>query len=264
LHKDVMVTAMGKGLTIFTFGYWGWGNETKLLLQATAEVERGRGFEPPMFVDVRISRSVRASGFCSSAFEELAGPERYSWMRGLGNRAVRDGVPNEITIDHPEAATQLLDLAIERAKMKQRLLVFCACDFPGPTANPMCHRRTVANLVLAEAARRHAPVDVVEWPGGEPRSIQLEVTHQELKKLGASSGRPLMPPWAIGEVAAVAAGSPVEARAGDDTWIFLAQPAKPRRGELVIPQLVRGFEDWEEAWREYSARLGLGVFRSTA
>jgi hypothetical protein len=76
----------------------------------------------------------------------------------------------------------------------------------------------------------------------------------------ASSGRPLTPAWPIGKVASIASGSPVEARWGDERYLFLAQAAKPRRGELVIPQLMWDFADWKEAWREGSGELGLGVF----
>lgn len=49
--------------TIFTWGYYGWGNHTPQLLDAVDAVETSRGFEPPMFVDIRIRRTVRAKGF---------------------------------------------------------------------------------------------------------------------------------------------------------------------------------------------------------
>ena len=47
-------------LTMFTWGYWGWGSSTKKLKQAVDLVERSRGYEPPYFVDVRMKRSGRA------------------------------------------------------------------------------------------------------------------------------------------------------------------------------------------------------------
>ena len=46
--------------TIFTWGYYGWGNATPQLLAAVDAVETNRGFEPPNFVDIRIRRTVRA------------------------------------------------------------------------------------------------------------------------------------------------------------------------------------------------------------
>jgi hypothetical protein len=37
--------------TIFTWGYYGWGNATPQLVEAVDAVETSRGFEPPIFVD---------------------------------------------------------------------------------------------------------------------------------------------------------------------------------------------------------------------
>ena len=74
-----------KRLTIFTWGYYGWGNHTTQLVKAVDAVEASRGFEPPIFVDVRIRRTVRAIGFQGTNFEKLLGPKRHRWMKELGN-----------------------------------------------------------------------------------------------------------------------------------------------------------------------------------
>jgi hypothetical protein len=50
-------------ITLFTFGYYGWGNHTPQLVEAVDAVERSRGFEPPLFVDTRIRRTVRRRAF---------------------------------------------------------------------------------------------------------------------------------------------------------------------------------------------------------
>lgn len=39
-----------------------------------------------------------------------------------------------------------------------------------------CHRTTVAGLVLKAANKRGIEIEVVEWPGGEPGQIDLDVT----------------------------------------------------------------------------------------
>jgi hypothetical protein len=52
-------------LTMFTWGYDGWGSSTRQLKEAVDAVEQARGFEPPCFVDVRISRGVWAEGLDS-------------------------------------------------------------------------------------------------------------------------------------------------------------------------------------------------------
>jgi hypothetical protein len=38
-------------LTLFTWGYWGWGNATHELIRAVDATERQRGFKPPIFFD---------------------------------------------------------------------------------------------------------------------------------------------------------------------------------------------------------------------
>ena len=82
--------------TIFSWGYYGWGNHTSRLVEAVDAVETGRGFEPPLFVDIRIRRSVRAVGFTGSAFETLLGKDRHRWMRSLGNKFIETRTRPEI------------------------------------------------------------------------------------------------------------------------------------------------------------------------
>jgi hypothetical protein len=64
-------------ITLFSWGYWGWGNATRQFVEAVDAAEAAREFAPPLFVDVRISRSVRAAGFRDHAFEQLVGKDRY-------------------------------------------------------------------------------------------------------------------------------------------------------------------------------------------
>jgi hypothetical protein len=53
------VTVVGR-TTLFTWGYYGWGNHTPQLVEAVDAVETSRGFEPPIFVDIRIRRTLDA------------------------------------------------------------------------------------------------------------------------------------------------------------------------------------------------------------
>lgn len=170
---------MAPGLTdsapqLFSFGYWGWGNATPKLVEAVDAAEQARGFLPPLFVDIRIRRAVRAKGFQGNAFGALLGP-RYLWMPALGNRAVQDGRPTEIEIKDPSAAAQLLDRAL--AEPRRRLLFYCACEQPA-----LCHRRTVAHLVIDAAQALGEAVTVVEWPGGAPQMVELEVAPALLRQ----------------------------------------------------------------------------------
>jgi hypothetical protein len=162
--------------TIFTWGYYGWGNATTQLLEAVDAVETSRGFEPPIFVDIRIRRSVRAKGFVGIAFENLVGPTRHRWMKSLGNTFIVTRTGPHIQIAEPSAANDLLDLALEAGDQKQRVLFFCGCQWPRCNGEISCHRSAVAELVLQAAHRRGESIEIVEWPGGQPNQIDLKVT----------------------------------------------------------------------------------------
>ena len=134
-------------LTLFSFGYWGWGNATRRLVKAVDAVETARGFNPPVFVDTRIRRSVRAAGFNGSVFEKQLGPARHVWMKSLGNKRIVSRSGPMIQIAEPEAANDLLDLAIRSQQHDRRLLFFCSCQWPRWKGG-RCHRTAIADLVL--------------------------------------------------------------------------------------------------------------------
>lgn len=162
--------------TIFTWGYYGWGNHTAQLIEAVDAVEMGRGFKPPLFVDIRIRRTVRAVGFIGSAFEKQIGSKRYRWLKSLGNKYIESRTGPSIQIADPSAANELLDLALDCANNKQRLLFFCSCQWPRCEGKIVCHRTTVAELVRNAAQKRGVQVEIVEWPGANPSKIDLEVS----------------------------------------------------------------------------------------
>jgi hypothetical protein len=134
--------------TIFTWGYYGWGNHAPQLVEAVDAVEASLDFEPPIFVDIRIRRNVRARGFVGKAFEKLLGPGRHCWMKSLGNKFVQTRTGPFIQIAQPSAADELLDLALDSAGYRQRVLFFCGCQWPMCDGEIACHRTTVAGLVL--------------------------------------------------------------------------------------------------------------------
>jgi hypothetical protein len=155
-------------LTLFTWGYEGWGNWTDKLVEAVDAVERSRGWGPPLFVDIRASRKVRAEGFREHAFERRFGPERYRWMNRLGNKAILTHERYGSIID-PTAAADLLDLAVGMQAKRRRVIYFCSCVSP----TDGCHRHWVAPHLFEFAKKRGQPVTVVEWPGfdSEPESV---------------------------------------------------------------------------------------------
>jgi len=111
--------------TVFSFGYKGYGSGTARFVKAVDDVERARGFEPPLWVDVRISRKVRALGFRERAFERRVGPGRYLWLRDLGNEKVLDH-SGGVKIRNPDAVAELLAAAL--ATRRRRVIFFCSCS----------------------------------------------------------------------------------------------------------------------------------------
>ncbi len=89
-------------------------------------------------------------------------------MPQLGNRRVAERQTG-IEIVEPAAAEHLLDAIVARRERAQRVIFFCACELPGTSQAPLCHRRVVAELVLAAAARRGIEVAIEEWTQSTPR-----------------------------------------------------------------------------------------------
>lgn len=178
-------------ITLFTFGYHGWGNATPELVAAVDAVETNRGFEPPMFVDIRLRRSVRARGFQGNAFEKLLGPARHRWMNTLGNPYVATHTGPRIQVAEPSAVNELLDLALEAARRRQRLLFFCSCQWPRCNGQIACHRTLVAELALKAAKKRGDAIELAEWPGGKPGHINLEAEPKIFDSIG--KGRTTVP-----------------------------------------------------------------------
>src|ERR1700730_2953028 len=161
--------------TIFSWVYYGWGNHTAQLIEAVDAVEESRGFKPPVFVDIRIRRSVRAVGFTGANFEKRLGDRRHVWMKSLGNERILSGKGAGIQIAEPGTAKDLLHLAQSKAKEKRRLIYFCSCQWPRCKGTINCHRTTVTRLLLKAARKEQTAVQVVEWPGGNSRLIHLDL-----------------------------------------------------------------------------------------
>jgi len=245
------------GLELFSFGYWGWGSSTQLLLDATSAVEAARGFAPPCFVEVRALRSGRASGFRDKMFENLAGPDRYVWMPDLGNRRVAERTDGKPEIIRPEAAGELLDLAIERGRREQRLIFFCACYYPGTLREPGCHRLLITELVLKEARRRKLAMGIGEWPGGEPRALAVELERKDYLKRESRAGS-FKTSLGLAEMAGLPWGSRVTAQYEGECYPVIGGPGQPSRGALVMAPLVWGYDDLDAEWIKYQKKHGLG------
>ena len=209
-----------KSLTLFSFGYWGSGSATPQLLKAFVAAERARGFKPPHFVDIRISRASRTKGFNGKAFETLVG-KNYTWMPRLGNVHVLSKRGPRIQINDPSAAKDLLDLA--QSDPKRRVIFYCACGVPAH-----CHRHVVGGLVIKEARKRGMDVTVVEWPGGEPKQLEMKLPPADVRKLtqGKKSTLPMPSKTKLADAMSMPWGSVVSLRAGEDYGALMIGPAQ--------------------------------------
>jgi hypothetical protein len=252
--------------TLFTWGYYGWGNHTPHLVEAVDAVETRRGFQPPIFVDIRIRRSVRAAGFTGPAFERLLGQDRHRWMKSLGNKFIETKTGPSIQIADPTAADELLDLAIESALDKQRVIFFCSCQWPKCDGEIACHRTTVAALVLEAATKRGIHVEVVEWPGGDPKRIDLEVTPKDFTAV--RKGRKTVPLGKrddLAEIAGLPWSSMATLHSGEETLHRVVGPAVSQTSGWVLPVLywfvdpTTGLNEYEQEAKKLRNEWGLGA-----
>jgi len=181
-----------KRITVFTWGYWGWGTHAADFVRNVDAVEKAHGWKPPLFVDIRIRRTVRAPDFQQSAFERLVGQRRYRWMKTLGNRSIITK-KRRMEIADSKAANDLLEHVLQAHGQKRRVLFFCSCEYPGTVHSPKCHRTAVAGLLLNAAHRKGVQLTVAEWPGGEPRTTELRTSPQIVKNILKGATRVPLP-----------------------------------------------------------------------
>lgn len=229
-----------EGTTLFSFGYWGWGTSTAQLVQAFDALERSRGFNPPILVDIRISRSVRAPGFNNRALERLVGADRYVHMPQLGNRAVLVNTGEAVTIANPGAAGSLLDLAISAHSKSRRIVFFCACPYQMQDGKPFCHRYEVGSLLLKEARSRNQSIIVTEWPGTEPQVLRLSLPSEILKKLRRGmKSIPLPKDKPLDSIASITWGSVVHGSNNGESFDARVDRAKWSTKGWYLPVLDR-------------------------
>ncbi len=136
----------------------------------------------------------------------------------------------------PSGADELLDLAVEAARGKQRLLFFCSCQWPRCDGEIACHRTTVAGLVLKAAQKRDVRIEIVEWPGGQPGPINLDVEAKVFAAL--RRGRmtiPLANDLNLGQLAGLPWGSVATLYSGQEQLHRIVGPAIRQPGQWVLP-----------------------------
>jgi hypothetical protein len=175
-------------------------------------------------------------------------------MKSLGNAAIGDeSGDGKMRIYKPEAAEELLDLAIEAADANRRVIFFCSCGSPYDAK--WCHRSQVADLVIRAAKQRKLAIEIQEWPGGVParKDVQhLRVDTRELRKArnGAVNVQ-LTDAQASTDLAGLPWGGFVELEAAEKSLAqLIVRPQQPRedlRNRIFRPGTARRREVDERA-----------------
>lgn len=241
-------------MTLFSFGYWGCGSATRQLVKAIDAAEARRGFGPPLWVDIRLRRSVRAAGFRDREFEKHL-KSRYRWMPDLGNLQIEERGKG-IKIKNPAAANELLDLALEARR--RRVIFFCACEYPH-----RCHRRQVGKLLLKCAKQQKARISVVEWPGGDAEARTIDVSPGALRKIERDEPKSLPIPssMTLAEATSLPWGTIATLRAETGQAKMLIGPARFDRHGAHI-QLFPDEAGTRANSRSFRAELGFTERRS--
>lgn len=241
-------------LTIFSWGYDGWGRSMREFVRGVDALERRRGFKPPIFVDVRFNRSVRARDLYQKRLENQVGLARYRWMPGLGNENIKNRAPKakRMKIKEPSVAEYLLDVAIWAAQDRRRVIFFCNCPYQRWGAKTKCHRFLVGNLLLRAAKRRRTPLTVVEWPGEAPIQARLKPDPHVTAALDRRSNRiPLASQPRIDRWFGLPWGSIVEAPdPEEESWFVVSGPAFRYGRNWFLPAdswAVRSRRSWLRA-----------------
>jgi len=252
-------------LKAFTWGYYGWGSESKHFVRAADWMERKRGFLPPVFVDLRFSRGGRAANFKGNLFRDIVGSRRYIWMRKLGNKRIKTKTGKRMQIADPSAAVELFDRILRYSKEHRRVIMFCACGTPMRMGRASCHRTVVADLLLKEAKKRRWKLQLSEWPGEKP--ISLRVKANKAQEVAISKGLCNIPlgPMAgtIPQMAVLGWGSDVRFDTPDGGWTIVTGPADVLRGQWQLGAYVhatgRTKADTSELSQNFVKKLGYGA-----
>ncbi len=203
-------------------------------MQATDAVEKSRGFAPPLFIDVRLRRKVRAAGFKDNAFAEVVGKGRYVWLPAMGNKNIDDESATRAMFAEPTKVSELLELVLDAHEQGRRVIFFCACEQPFDSA--ACHRMIVGDLLLKAAAVHRHDLTIQEWPGGDPVELEVQTSPELLKKLrGAAVSLALPERLTLAPVCGLPWYSLVTAHCQDEQARFLSGPAVARKDGWALP-----------------------------
>ena len=124
------------------------------------------------------------------------------------------------------------------------MMFFCGCANQKEEGKITCHRWMVGALLLKAARRQGINIEIVEWPGGAPRRIEVPLSHKDFASV--ERGRmtiPLGKRPALEEVAGLGWGSVATVCCGEEQ-IY----------RVVGPVIYRG-QQWHLQVLEYDDEL---------
>ena len=226
-----------------------WGPEVDPEELARVATEDGLPLEATSDESAVIDRTV----------ELLASDKIVGWMHGgaefgpraLGNRSILTKA-NRIVIDDPSAANDRLELAIAAAKEKRRVIFFCSCRWPKTEDRIECHRVKVADLVLEAASAKGISIEVVEWPGGTRKPLEIQLSMPVFRKVCAGA-RSIPLPETINPVVleGPAWATLAQLCCDQDSTLRLVGPAKWVKDRWTLEYI-----GWDDDWTkvEYEER----------
>jgi hypothetical protein len=208
-------------------------------------MEKKREFLPPVFVDLRIARKVRAANFRGDEFKKIVGSRSYVWEHRLGNKRILSKKGKRIQIADPAAASHLLDRIVYLSTRRRRVIMFCACEAPllkSQDGLPSCHRVEVARLLLETARKRDLRLELSEWPGEKRTSMRVKASDSQRRALRA--GARCIPIGSIDArlpaMAVLGWGSDIRFESPEENWTVVTGPARVGRGQWRLEIVAEG------------------------
>lgn len=147
---------------LYTWDYDGWGPHVPLMKKVFIEHNMAYAGRSLKWIDLRLSRAVRAVGFNNDEPERLLGRDHYAWIPEFGNVAVKEGGKMRLK-DFKKGYARLLEEIAFCTKKKMDIILFCHCPFIWE-----CHRGMVIEKICKkppEGAGLYLSEHMIpEWP----------------------------------------------------------------------------------------------------
>ena len=98
-----------------------------------------------------------------------------------------------------------------------------------------CHRDEVAELVLKAARKKHRAIEIIEWPGGGPKRIEIEVPPKVFQAVKHRKSIPLGKRIDLAKYGGLPWGSTVAVTSSEGRMKVISGPALFERNEWMLP-----------------------------